>query len=176
MNSRTLLTSLLVFTFFINIVGQDYQTFTSEGFKVKCDCKLYVNSTYIQMAKKQNITNIKAAYVCAENEDNPEIGVINNININDESQSYRNLSQSEYSKFEKKFLSQYATNLMNAGINYKYITYQGVSAIEYTFDQQGIPTKSLIFLKNKKSYLLQVATRKNLTTKFSTIKSSFIII
>ena len=110
------------------------------------------------------------------NEDNPDIGVIHNINIYDESKSYKNIQPSGYAYFEKKYLEQYATNLQNSGIAYTYTTYQDVSAIEYTFDQQGLPTKAIIFLKNKKSYLIQVGTRKNLSTKFSSLKSSFAIL
>ena len=153
-----------------------YQTFTSAGFKVKCECKLYINTTFITMAKQQGVNNIIAAYVCAENEDNPDIAVINNINIYDESKSYKDIRPSDYAIFEKKILEQYATNLKNAGMNYTYVTYQGVSAIEYTFYQQSLPTKAIFFLKNKKSYLLQVGTRKSLTTKYNSLKSSFVIL
>jgi hypothetical protein len=177
MNTKIISTTILALLFVANIYGQDtYQTFTSAGFKVKCGCKLYVNTTFISMAKQQGMNNIIAAYICAENEDNPDIGVIHNINIYDESKSYKNIQPSGYAYFEKKYLEQYATNLKNSGIAYTYTTYQGVSAIEYTFDQQGLPTKAIIFLKNKKSYLIQVGTRKNLSTKFSSLKSSFAIL
>jgi hypothetical protein len=177
MKKKIISTTILALLFIANIYGQEtYQTFTNAGFKVKCGCKLYVNTTFISMAKQQGANNILAAYICAENEDNPDIGVINNINIYDESKSYKNIQPSGYATFEKKYLEQYATNLKNAGISYTYTTYQGVSAIEYTFDQQGLPTKAIIFLKNKKSYLLQVGTRKSLTTKYNSLKTSFVIL
>ncbi len=177
MKKKIISTTILALLFIANIYGQEtYQTFTNAGFKVKCGCKLYVNTTFISMAKQQGANNILAAYICAENEDNPDIGVINNINIYDESKSYKNIQPSGYATFEKKYLEQYATNLKNAGISYTYTTYQGVSAIEYTFDQQGLPTKAIIFLKNKKSYLLQVGTRKSLTTKYNLLKTSFVIL
>jgi hypothetical protein len=160
-----------------NLYGQDsYQTFANAGFKVKCGCKLYVNTLFINMAEQQGMNNVLAAYICAENEDNPDIGVIHNINIYDESSSYKKLQTADYALFEKKYLEEYATNLKNAGMRYAYVTYQGVSALEYTFDQQGLPTKALIFLKNKKSYLLQVATGMNLTIKYNLLKSSFVIL
>ena len=177
MKKKVISTAILAILFIAKIYGQEtFQTFTNAGFKVKCGCKLYVNTTFISMAKQQGMNNILAAYICAENEDNPDIGVVNNINIYDESKSYKNIQPSGHATFDKKYLEQYATNLKNSGISYNYITYQGVSAIEYTFDQQGLPTKAIIFLKNKKSYLLQVGTRESLTTKFNSLKTSFVII
>lgn len=168
---------ILVQLFVTNLYSQDtYQTFVSAGFKVKCGCKLYVNTLFITMAKQQGMDNVLAAYICAENEENPDLGVIYNINIYDESNNYKKLNTSDYSLFEKNYLEQYATSLKNSGMRYTYTTYQGVSALEYTFDQQGMPTKALIFLKNKKSYLLQVGTSMNLTTKYSLLKSSFVIL
>jgi hypothetical protein len=160
-----------------NIVfGQDsYQTFTKAGFKVKCPYTLKVNSTFIEMAKGQNKTVI-GAYLCAENEDNPEYGVINNINIYDESSSYVRISPDKYAYFEKKYLEEYANQLSANGMTYEYVTYKGVSALQYSFDQMGLPTKAIMFLKNKKSYLIQVASRYNLTTKFNALKNSFEII
>jgi hypothetical protein len=165
---------LLILSTAVQISAQDsFQAFPSAGFKVKCGCKLYTNSLFIQMAKQQGANNIIAAYICAENEDNPETGVIYNINIYDESKSYNKIQPSGYAYFEKKYLEGYANNLKNAGFSYHFTTYQGVTAIEYTFDQQGLPTKAIIFLKNKKSYLIQVGTRESLTTKYNTIKTSF---
>jgi len=177
MKTKIISITLLALLFVANIYGQEtYQTFTNAGFKVKCGCKLYANTTFIQMAKQQGVNDIIAAYICAENEDSPDLSVINNINIYDETKSYKNIQPSGYSTFENKYLEKYATSLKNAGLSYTFTTYQGVSAIEYTFDQQGLPTKAVIFLKNKKSYLLQVGTRKSLTTKYNLLKSSFVIL
>ncbi len=68
-----LMTLAVIFT--ANLYGQDgYQTFANAGFKVKCGCKLYVNTLFINMAKQQGMNNVLAAYLCAENEDNPDIG------------------------------------------------------------------------------------------------------
>jgi len=177
MKTKILSTTILALLFFANIYAQDsYQTFTTAGFKVKAGCELTVNTTFIQMVKQQGMNNILAAYLCAENQDNPDIGVINNINIYDESNNYNNLKPSDYATFEKKYLEQYAANLKNVGMSYNYITFQGVSAIEYTFSQQGLPTKAIVFLKDKKSYLLQVGTRQNLAAKYNLLKSSFVFL
>jgi len=177
MKLRIILTSILSLIFVSSIYAQEsYQTFTAEGFKVKCGCKLYSNETFIQSAKQQGMSNILAAYVCAENEDNPDIGVIININIYDQSKIYQKIQPSDYTRIDKKYLEQYAANLKKSGFEYNYSTYQGVSAIEYNFNQQGLPTKAIIFLKNKKSYLLQVATQKSLTIKYSSLKNGFVLL
>ena len=177
MKTKIILIIIIALFSVANMFAQDsYQTFTSAGFKVKCGCRLYVNSTFIQMAKQHGANNIVAAFICAENEDSPELGVIYNINIYNESKRYDKIPTSRYAFFEKKYLEEYAANLSNAGIPFSYTTYLGVTAIEYSFDQQGLPTKAIMFLKNKRSYLLQVGTRNNLIIKFNTLKSSFVII
>lgn len=95
---------IIVALFFTStIYGQEtYQTFTTAGFKVKYGCKLYTNTTFIKAAKKQGSNNIIKSYICGENEDSAETGVINNINIYDESKSYKNIKPSNYANFEKK--------------------------------------------------------------------------
>lgn len=169
---------ILTIVFFLltlnSLIAQERtQVFQKAGFKVKCGCELYINTLYINMAKQNGINNIAAAYICGENKESSEIGVANNINITDESASYSRMSPSNYNYFEKKTLEVYARNLQNAGFEYSYTTYKGVSALEYTFDQQGLPTKAIFFLKNKKTYLIQVGTRANLNSKFNLLKYSF---
>lgn len=160
-----------------NIYAQpSYQTFESAGFKVKSECRFDKNTTFIQMAKQKGMSNILAAYVCAENPEDPQIGVIKNINIYDESSNYRNLKPSEYTGFEEKYLEQYESNLKASGINYNFTTYLGVPAIEYAFSQQGLPTKAIVFLKERRSYLIQVGSRNNLKSNYTSLKSSFIIL
>ena len=173
MKTKIILILLIALSFGGSLFAQDsYQIFPSEGFKIKCGCKLSVNSTFIQMAQ-QGKKDVIAAYICAENQDNPDIGVIVNLNIYDEATNYRKIQPSGHAYYEKKYLEHYATSLSNAGIPYNYTTYQGVTALEYNFNQTGLPTKAIMFLKNERSYLLQVATRNNLTTKFSELKASF---
>ena len=151
----------------------NYQIFASAGFKVQCGCRLYVNSTFINMAKQQGFDNILAAYVCAENEDNPDIGVVTNINVYDLSEDYRGIPSNQHSALERNALEQYAISLKQANISVTNVRYLGVPALEYTFNQMGLPTKAVYFLKNKKSYLIQVASRQNLTTKYNLVKNSF---
>ena len=177
MKTKIILILLIAVSFGGSLFAQDsYQIFPSEGFKIKCGCKLYVNSTFIQMAQQQGNKDIIAAYICAENQDRPDYGVIVNINIYDESKSYKNIKPSNYAFFEKRCLEKYASNLSNAGYEFKYVNYQGISALEYNFDQMGLPTKALMFFKNKRSFLLQVATRVNLNPKFNALITSFQIL
>ncbi len=151
----------------------EFQYFKASGFKVKCGCRLRVNSTFIEMAGQQGHNNIIAAYTCTENKDDPETGVIVNINIADLSSSYLNISPSKYTYFEKTYFQKYANQLAAGGITYTHINYKGLNALEYQFDQMGLPTKAMIFIKDKKEYLLQVGTRQSLSSKFNLLKGSF---
>ena len=174
MKSKIILIAIILLYFGDRLCAQgSVQTFKSQGFRVKCNCNLYENSVFIEAAKNQGINNIIAAYICAENSDSAEKGVIINVNIYDETARYADIKPVYHSYFEKKCLEKYAENLSNAGFTYKFITYQGVSALEYTFNQMGLPTKAIMFYKNKKSYLLQVGTRDNLETKFNSLKTNF---
>lgn len=164
--------------FFSNkIIAQNkIQEFLQSGFKVNCGCELKENTIFIAAAKQNGINNILAAYICGENSDDPNTGVANNINISDISSNYIKINPSFYGYFEKKSLEAYAKNLQNVGIVYNYISFNGISALEYTFDQMDLPTKALFFIKNKKTYLIQAGTRKNLQLKYSLLKNSFKII
>lgn len=174
---KTFLIIILLFAISFMAISQDnYQSFPSAGFKVKCSCKLYVNSVFSQAAKSQGVNNIIGAYICAENENDPTTGVIVNINIYDESKSFQNIKTTYHDYFIKKSLEKYAANLSQAGISYEYISFMGTTALEYNFDQNGVPTKAIMFFKNQKSYLLQLATRSGLAAKYNALKSSFGII
>ncbi len=155
----------------------EYQTFNSAGFKIKFHCRLSDNTVFINKAKQQGVNNIIGAYVCTENEDNPNSEVIININVYDHSEEYKNISTDYYATFEGGCLNEYANNLGRVGISYNEVTYQGINALEYKFDQAGLPpAKAIMFYHNKKSYLLQVATRNDLDARFSLLKASFKLI
>lgn len=170
---RLLLTLWIVGSVIISNAQGYSQTFPEAGFRVKCSCELRTNSLYIDMAEQLKIRNVIAAYICAENENSPETGVVVNINVYDESQSYRDIKPEYHAYFEKRCLEQYAANLEEAGISYKYISYQGVNAVEYDYYMVELPARAIYFFKDKKSYLLQVGTRNNLAPKFQALKSSF---
>lgn len=176
MKKTFLITILLFVISFIAISQGNYQYFPSAGFKVKCGCKLVVNSVFTQVAKSQGINDIIGAYICAENENDPSTGVIVNINICDASKSFQAINSTYHDYFIKKSLEKYAANLSQAGISYEYISFMGTTALEYNFDQNGVPTKAIMFFKNQKSYLLQLATRSGLATKFNGLKASFEIL
>lgn len=164
---------IIIFIILSTISFGQTQTFASKGFKVKCECNLKVNTTFIKMMEQQSTQNIFAAYTCAQNNTNPETGVIYNINIYDFTNDYRNMKPSQYSSYEKSYLKSYARQLADNNMTYTYVTYLGVNAIQYDFDQMGLPTKAIMFMKNKKSYLLQVATNLSLLNKFTSFKNSF---
>lgn len=170
------ITILALFTIASVFAQETYQIFASEGFKVKCGCKLYVNTVFIQAAKSQGANNILGAYICAENENDLSTGVIVNINIYDESKSFQNIKSIYHEFFIKKSLEKYAANLSQAGISYEYTSFKGETALEYNFEQYGVPTKAIMFFKNQKSYLLQLATRDGVNAKYNALKNSFEII
>lgn len=167
---------LIITTNFVAISQNEYQTFPAAGFKVKCGCALHVNSVFLDAAKTQGADNIIAAYICAENEDDPQTGVIVNINVYDETENLEKVKSEYHDYYKKKCLEKYAANLTQAGISFQYVSYLGETALEYTFDQYGVPTKVLMFYKNQRSYLLQVATRSELYQKYNALKASFVIL
>ena len=164
--------AIALFSVSVVAFGQNnIQSLKAAGFRVACPCTLVENTNFIKMIKSQG-NEILGAYICLENKDNPEYVAITNININDLSDSYTSLLPSTYSHFEKQFLESYASQLATSGLDYKNITYKGVPALEYSFEQMGIPTKAIIFLKEKKSILIQVGSRHDLITKFNALKFS----
>ena len=153
----------------------NYQYFNSAGFKVKCECQLRVNNTFIQMAQQQEQDNVRiiSAYTCSDYNGVPELGKIFNINVYDLLSNYIGMNSSNFSLFEREYLKKYAALLTSNSMEYSYVNYKGASAIEYSFSQMNLPTKAIFFIKNKKSYLLQVGTQNNLHSSFNLFKNSF---
>jgi hypothetical protein len=152
----------------------NYQVFPSAGFKIKCPCNLRVDSSFIQMHGEK--AKIIGAYVCEENENDPEYIIFNNINILDISTIYSRVAYEMYGYLESNYLEKQANYLSASGIAYEYVTYRGVKALQYSVIQSELSTRIIIFLKNKKSYSLQVSSRHNLISKFDTLKNSFEIL
>lgn len=113
------------------------------------------------------------AYVCMENEESYERGVLNHINIYDLASEYREIPANGHAYFDTQYLKTYKDGLSQAGIKYKETKFNGVNAVEYEFNQNGLPTKAIMFVKNQKSYLLQVSTRNGLVSKYNNLKLSF---
>lgn len=164
---KTILVLTLVLLLF-DTLAQEYQTYANAGFKIKKEYKLQTNTVLLNTAKQNNINNIIAAYIEAENEESSTKGVIYNINVYDESSSYGD-------KASQKYLDGIRQGLKLYGYQYTIITYQGVPAIEYTYSMHSVPTKVLAFLKNKRAYMIQVATRDNLPKAFEKFKNGIII-
>jgi len=175
MKTNIFLLILLMLSTSVQLSAQDsFQAFPSEGFKIKCGCKLYSNSMFIQLVKEQGINNLMAAYICAENEYDPATGVIININVYDLSENFQKISSAYHEYFIRRTLEKYAENLSQAGIHYEYINFQGGSALEYNFIQNDMPRKALYFFRNQRNYLLQVGSRTGLAQKYSDLKNSFV--
>lgn len=152
---------------------QGFQIFESDNFIVKCNCKLKTNSDFLEKIKEQGSQYPASAYICSKDERNYDKGTIVNINIYDLSKDYITLSEAKYNVFNEEFINSYATQLKSNNINFKREKFHDVEALRYEFNQMGLPTKALFFVKNKKSYLIQVASRSNLANQFSSIVNSF---
>lgn len=155
---------------------QGYQVFAKDDFAVKCNCTIKINSIAIKMAKEQGNPYPLSSYVCAENEDSFEKGVIYNIQISDMTKDFNSLPQGSSEIFINQYLDKYTDNLTANGISNIQKEFNGLKSIQYTFEQNGLPAKALIFMKNKKSYLLQVSTRDDLNLKYKNLTESFTFI
>jgi hypothetical protein len=162
---------ILLSFIYTNSIGQGNQTIQKGNIKVNCECHLKVNNLFIDMSKQQGVTSIINALVCA-NEDEP---FIVNINIYDETSSYKQISPANYHIFDERFINGYAINLDGAGIDYKISTYKGSNSVEYNFTQNRLPTKAIYFIKDKRSYLIQIGSVNNLQSKFNNLKNTFTI-
>ncbi len=156
---------------YTNCIGQGNQFIQRGNIKVNCECNLKVNNLFIEMSQQQGVTSIINALVCA----NESEKFIVNINIFDESSSYKQISSTNYHIFDERFINSYASNLRGEGIEYKISTYKGGKSVEYFFSQNGLPTKAIYFIKNKRSYLIQIGGVDNLQEKFNNLKNTFTI-
>lgn len=155
-------------------MAQGLQSFPTAGIKVSCPCKLVDNAEFREVATRVTGKRyIRAAYFCIANENDPNRAAIYNLNVYDESELYREVPASYYAMVEKEYLNSYAEGLRQAGWEHRFINFQGVRALEYTFDQMGLPTRAIVFIRNKRSYLIQVGTFTNLASLFPDLKNSF---
>ena len=158
----------------ISLKKQGYQIFSKDNFVIKCNSKLKINSEALRLAKEKGMNFIVSSYVGSENENSEKIGVIYTIQISDLSSQYKNIPQSKQNEFTIKYLDSYCSSLKANNMSYSRPTFNGLNSVEYTFLQNGVlPSKAIIFIKDKKAYLLQVGTRKDLSKKYASLKNSF---
>lgn len=131
------------------------QKFSHLGFQVSAPCTLYENNTFKSMAK--GMVDVVEALVCASQKP----VAIYNLNV------YRDSSESASS-----FNAKYQKDLSKSGIEFKKMIISGLPATEYTFTQNGIPAKAVVFYKSGKSYLLQVTAPSNIEALFSNFNKS----
>ncbi len=141
-----------------NIFGQSTsQSFERAGFRVKCHCKLEYHAELTNLARRQaSGSGIIGSYVCFLNIEDVNKALSANVNVYDYSPAYRGLDRAQIFSYEKRYLEDYATNLGRSRITYDFVDYKGLSAIRYSFLQEGIYTEVLVFLSHQKHYQIQV--------------------
>lgn len=158
----------------INLKKQGYQIFNKDNFVIKCNSKLKINSEALRMAKEKGMNFIVSSYIGSENKNSEKIGVIYIIQISDISSQYKNIPQSKQNEFTIKYLDSYCSNLKANNMSYSRPNFNGLNSVEYTYLDNGVlPSKAIVFIKDKKAFLLQVGTRKDLSKKYASIKNSF---
>jgi len=153
-----------------------YQIFWKDNFAIKWNCILKINKSALKLAKDRGDNNLLSSYIGADKKDTYETGVICNVQINDIALQFENIPTNNYENTTKQYLNDYISKLSSFKINYKECEYKGLKAVEYTFSYMEMPSKAIIFVKDKKLYLLQISTRKDIQEKFNELKDSFTFI
>ena len=158
----------------VSLKQRGYQIFKKDNFVIKCNSKLKINSEALRLAKEKGMNFILSSYIGSENENSESTGVIYNIQISDISSQYQNFPVSKQNDITIKYLDSYCSSLKANKMSYTRPNFNGLNSIEYTYLQNSVlPTKAIIFIKDKKAYMLQVATRKDLSKKYISYKNSF---
>ena len=153
---------------------QGYQIFEKDNFVINQKSKFRLNYVLMNMAKKQGNKLPITSYISTEHKDSYVKAVICTIQISDISADYKNLSLNKQNEYTVKFLNNYCSSLKANNMSYKKVNFIGLNSVEYSFLQNcSLPTNAIIFIKDKKAFLLQVGTRKNLSKKYSDLKKSF---
>ena len=157
-----------------SLKNQGYQIFNKDNFVIKCNSKLKINTVLIKMAKEKGYKYPISSYIATENKDSYDKAVIYTVQITDISSDYKNISANKQSDFTIKYLDSYCSSLKANNMIYSRLSFSGLSSVEYSFLENGtLPSKAIIFIKDKKAYLLQVGTRKDLSKKYASLKNSF---
>lgn len=158
----------------VSLKQRGYQIFKKDNFVIKCNSKLKINSEALRLAKEKGMNFILSSYIGSENENSESTGVIYNIQISDISSQYQNFPVSKQNEITIKYLDSYCSSLKANKMSYTRPTFNGFNSVEYSYLQNGVlPTKAIIFIKDKKAYMLQVGTRKDLSKKYASYKNSF---
>lgn len=162
-------------TIFLFFSASTQQVLVKAGIQVSAPCKLENDSYFKEQAEAQG-AKVIGAYICTDHEDDYYHASIVNIVVYDMAANYSNINPDQYVLFENQMVDSYIKSLSSSGISFKKINYLGINAVEYTFEQMDLPTKAIIFWKNKKSYLVQLGSRDNYLDKFNSLKNSFSIL
>jgi len=158
----------------ISLKQQGYQIFEKDNFVINLKSKFKLNTVLMNMAKKQGSKYPISSYISTEKKDSYDNAVIYTIQITDITSEYKGISANKQNDFTYKYLDSYCSSLKANNMSYSKLNFIGLNSVEYSFLENGsLPTKAIIFIKDKKAFLLQVGTRKNLSKKYSDLKKSF---
>lgn len=154
----------------------NYSYYNKAGFAIEKTYNLMQNKAFIQLyksySKKEDARELLAAYTCSQNAEKNDPNLINIINVNVEGFDTKTNGE--------KILANYKVSLDANGFKYNDIDWNGISAVEYTFNQNFdgtmIPTKAIYGYKGNKLFLLQISSLSNIESKFKSLKNSVIIL
>jgi hypothetical protein len=158
----------------LDLKNQGYQIFQKDNFIIKCNSKLKSNTILMKMAKEQGNKYPITSYIATEYKDSYDKAVIYTVQITDITLEYKGISANKQNDFTNKYLDNYCLSLKANNMSYSKLNFIGLNSVEYSFLQNGsLPCKAIIFIKDKKAFLLQVGTRKDLSKKYANLKTSF---
>ncbi len=157
--------------------SKGFQVFIKDNFAIKTKCELKEDLMLESASKAASNEYPFSAYIGAENEESFEAGVIINVTITDFTQDLTKMTNEDQKYFEETYLNSYFDNMQKANTkNLQKCTFLNTNSIEYNIEMNEMPYKAIIFIKNKKSYFLQVGSRKDLEVNYQRIKEGFVIL
>jgi hypothetical protein len=166
---------LLLALAIIKTNGQLQQTFQKDKFKISCPCKLYAKNLHLKSLDNINLNYPKTSYVCLANENSYDLETNYTIIVYDLSQEYTEKYIDNY-YFEERFLFGFENKFVGNLTTCYAKSFHDAKAIQYVVSYVSWPSKALVFILNKKAYILQVGSRDKLDQKFQAFTSSFSVL
>lgn len=153
-----------------------YQEFETSGFSIECDCILEADRRFAESLKEQEVENFISAYQCLSFKEDPDKGTFFSINVFDESDFVSQFAaQADVFPFfaEKIYLHRFTEDLSDTDTDFINVFFMDLPAVEYKQILDEVTSKSIVFLLNKKSYLITVASNTDLDAKFTKFIETF---